>query len=125
NILIGQLILGVIVGIISASPFIYKAIKVYLKHSTLEKSMVQVGESVYHALYHIGKIKTRPEDNVVYAEKKIVVICYLETGTTHEQKLFLKSLQEVVDPIENPRYLLCRKSRKYFIFKRRDYHAVP
>ena len=49
----------------------------------------------------------------------------LAEGRNHPGKtLFLNSLQQVLDPIENPRYLLHRESRGWFA-TRRDYHAVP
>lgn len=46
-------------------------------------------------------------------------------GTTYEKTRFLNALQEFLEPIENPRYLLYRESKLLWLIKRRDYHAVP
>jgi hypothetical protein len=88
--------------------------------------MKQVGLSIYHTLFNIGLLNTDLKYNKVHTEKTETgeVVCYLENGTTQEQKLFLQCLQEVVDPIDNPRYILHRKSGKRF-WIRHDYHAVP
>ncbi|MFK7948358.1 MAG: DEAD/DEAH box helicase family protein [Saprospiraceae bacterium] len=34
------------------------------------------------------------------------VVCYLEEATTFQNELFLEALSEVINPIENPRYLI-------------------
>ena len=41
-----------------------------------------------------------------------------------ENNLIIKCLQEVLDPIENPRYILVRKGF-LGIFKTTDWHAIP
>ena len=49
----------------------------------------------------------------------------LADGRNHSGKtLFWIQLRQVLDPIDNPRYLLYRESRSWFL-KKRDYHAVP
>ncbi|MDL4841726.1 DEAD/DEAH box helicase family protein [Aquibacillus rhizosphaerae] len=124
--LLFQMLFGLAIGVLLSSPFWWKALRIFLFNSSIESSMEQVGNSIYHTLFQIGQIQTAPTHNKVHAkkEKDGRVVCYLECGTTHEQKLFLQSLQEIVDPIDNPRYLLHRKSGKRF-WVRHDYHAVP
>ena len=121
-----QMLLGFVIGLVLSSPFWWKALRIVLFNSSVESSMKQVGNSIYHTLFHMGLIHTIPSHNKVHAEKMEngEVVCYLEHGTTHEQKLFLQCLQEIVDPINTPRYLLHRKSGKRF-WVRHDYHAVP
>ena len=41
-----------------------------------------------------------------------------------ENNLIIKCVREIVDPIENPRYIFVRKST-LGIFNTTDYHAVP
>lgn len=121
-----RVLLALLISIIVVTPFFYKTAKIYFRNISIDSSMVRVGEVVYHTLHHIGLIQTALADNQIYTErdKLGIVTCWLEKGSTHEQKIFLKALQEVVDPIENPRYLLFRKSSKRF-FTRYDYHALP
>ena len=45
-------------------------------------------------------------------------------GSYLESNLFADAMQEVLGPIQNPRYLLTRNSAEGFL-PRRDYHAVP
>lgn len=117
---------GLILGVILSFPFWWKALKIFLFNMSIESSMRQVGNAIYHTLYQIGLIQTPPKQNKLYTKKNEFghVICYLDQGTTHEQKLFLQCIQEIVEPIENPRYLLYRKSGKRF-WVRSDFHAVP
>ncbi len=50
--------------------------------------------------------------------------CRLEGGTEAENKYFLDAMQEVLSPIDNPRYLLVRESKSGGM-RRVDYHAAP
>jgi hypothetical protein len=52
------------------------------------------------------------------------VSCSLKGGTNRERSIFLDALQEVLGPIENPRYVLVRKSLLGRLM-RKDYHTVP
>ncbi|EMR07139.1 hypothetical protein C772_00784 [Bhargavaea cecembensis DSE10] len=49
--------------------------------------------------------------------------CWLTVGTTREKTRFMNALAELLGPIENPRYLIVRRSRGFG--KRLDIHAVP
>ena len=54
-------------------------------------------------------------------------VCYLQGGSLYESDVFIRSIEEVLDPIDNPRYLIFRPSRD----RRKaragegDYFAVP
>ncbi|TDS17313.1 hypothetical protein [Sphingobacterium paludis] len=60
-----------------------------------------------------------------HVDKHGGVYCHLNGGTTFEQSIFIKALQEIVDPIEGPRYLITREHSPVREKKRIDYHAVP
>ncbi|NIP34359.1 MAG: hypothetical protein GWN18_05385, partial [Thermoplasmata archaeon] len=45
-------------------------------------------------------------------------------ATYYETVQYLDALQQILDPIQNPRYIMVRKS-SVGPFSRRDYHAVP
>ncbi|MGP4041799.1 DEAD/DEAH box helicase family protein [Gracilibacillus sp. D59] len=124
--LIGMLIIGFIIGVIIAIPWWWKALRIILFNGTIESRMNRVTEVVYSTLFEMGEVNTPIDQNKIISEKKQdgSVYCYLEQGSTFEQKLVLSSIQELVDPIENPRYILHRKSGKKF-WVRHDYHAIP
>lgn len=125
SLLMKLLIAGGIALLVSW-PFLFKAIRLYLRHGTLESSMVELGQALYGTLHHIGLIETAPSPDRVGAEQDIDghVMCWMNGGTTHEQTVFVKALQELLDPVDNPRYLLIRKEDSKYL-KRKDYHAVP
>ncbi|MGN8645565.1 DEAD/DEAH box helicase family protein [Gracilibacillus sp. HCP3S3_G5_1] len=126
NELLNSLMIVLMIGIIIATPWWWKALRIFLFNGTIESRMNRVLEVIYMTLYEIGEVKTPISQNKIISEKKEdgSVHCYLEQGSTYEQKLVLSSIQELVDPIENPRYILHRKSGKKF-WVRHDYHAVP
>ncbi len=53
------------------------------------------------------------------------IYCHLEGGTTFEKSTFIKSLQEIIASVDNPRYLIIRKSLFLKLIAQKDYHAVP
>ncbi|HLP58895.1 MAG TPA: DEAD/DEAH box helicase family protein [Candidatus Deferrimicrobium sp.] len=107
-------------------PGLFKPIYLFFKHGSIAGSMSQLGTAIFKTLCKMDLIKTVPDKlRVVTAKgKNGSVICRLEGGTPYEQSLFLDSLEEVLNPIENPRYLIIRKS-KLKSLSRLDFHAVP
>ena len=88
--------------------------------------MKQIGNALLKTLCKMDVIKTDVNRLRVIAEKgrNGMVHCGLNGGTPYEKSLFLDCLEEIVNPIENPRYILIRKSR-FNIFLRQDFHTVP
>lgn len=124
--LFSYLNIGLIVGLFLSAPYWLKALRLFIFNSSIESNFKQVGKTIYHTLYEIGLIQTEPKQNEIHVMKGTdgEVVCYLENGTKHEQKLFIECLQQFTDPIDNPRYILHRKSGKR-LWVRHDYHAVP
>ncbi|ADU29378.1 DEAD/DEAH box helicase family protein [Evansella cellulosilytica] len=114
------------IGVVLSSPFWWRALRIIWFNKSIESSMKQVGIAIYHSLYDTGMISTPPSQNIIHVHEMPggFLKCSLEHGSTHEQILFFQSLQEVVDPIDNPRYIIHRQSGKRF-WVRHDYHAVP
>ncbi len=120
-----NMLIPVAVALLVSSPWIYKAIKMLVRHQSLERSIREVALVVYTTLFDMKLVESEPSIHRLKAEEEGgTVVCWLKDGTTQEKTLFLNSLQQVLDPIENPRYLLYRESRRWFVIKR-DYHAVP
>lgn len=120
------ILIGTAIGLVLSIPYWWKALRIFIFNSSVEKSMQQVGEVIYHTLYEMKLIGTAPELNQVCTQESQdgEIICYLERGTIQEQKLFTECLEEFIQPIDNPRYILMRKSGKRF-WVRKDYHAIP
>ncbi len=131
NVLLGdypfwlKLMFAMLVAVIPASPSIYKAVFLYMKHRSLESSIREVGQVVYESMYAMKLLKPEPDQHRIQAEENEgTVVCWMEGGTTQEKTLFLNALQQVLEPVKNPRYLLYRESR-FGLVTRRDYHALP
>lgn len=110
------------VSALAALPYCAKALYLFVRHGPVELCMQRIGRAVLEALVFTGDIQTEPKKMAVKTEQREggIVSCTLAGATTYEQTLFLDSLQEFLEPIENPRYVLERRSRG-----RHDYHAVP
>jgi len=67
--------------------------------------------------HHI-KIKTNIDD---FGE----VVCYLENATTFQNELFLEALSDVINPIENPRYLIRIDRDAIQVYDEPFYAAIP
>ena len=114
------------VGVLVALPRFLKAAWLFLRHGTLESSIKEVGEALLATLVKIGAVETPRHGLSVHVGKGDMgtVKCSLNGGTSYESSLFLTALREMLDPIENPRYLLVRRTGIWWGF-REDYHAVP
>ncbi|MGZ9586706.1 DEAD/DEAH box helicase family protein [Paenibacillus marinisediminis] len=120
-----KLMLAMLVAGIPAGPTIYKATVMYLKHRSLESSICEVGQVVYETLHGMKLVQPEPSKHRIQAEESGgTIVCWMEGGTTQEKALFLNALQQVLEPVKNPRYLLYRESRSR-LTTRRDYHALP
>jgi hypothetical protein len=53
------------------------------------------------------------------------VFCHLKGGSSYEQSVFNRAMQEILGNVDNPRYLLVRKSQLFDVIRQQDYHAVP
>lgn len=113
-------------GVAAALPKTCKSVWLLLRHGTVESSMKQVGEAVCETLYEMGCFETDSRSLRVHAEwdHNDFVHCWMEGGKTYEQTLFLDAVQETLEPIENPRYLLVRRTKRGML-RQVDYHAVP
>ena len=94
------------------------------RHQSLERSIREVGLVVYTALFDMKLVESVPSLHRLKAEE-VGNRHVLADGRNHSGKtLFWIRCGRVLDPIDNPRYLLYRESRSWFL-KKRDYHAVP
>ncbi|MHC4315641.1 MAG: hypothetical protein ACYSW3_24620 [Planctomycetota bacterium] len=109
-----------------ALPKCLKALWLFLKHAPVSWSMKQIGKALVRSLARAELIKTGVGRLKVIATSHQygVVSCSLKGGTTYEKCLFLDSMQEILGPIGNPRYLMIRKT-PLLRWIRKDFHVVP
>ncbi len=111
---------------VAALPKFFKAIWLFVRHGRVASSMKQIGKALLKSLVQIEAIETRPSRVRVVAQNRTYgfVGCTLKGATTRQRSVFLEALQELLAPIDNPRYLLVRRNPLGSLM-RRDYHAVP
>jgi hypothetical protein len=109
-----------------ALPKCLKALYLFLKHAPVRSSMKQIGKILVKSLTHANLIQTPISRlKVITASHQYgFVSCSLKGGTTYEKSLFLDSMQEILGPIGNPRYVMVRKT-PLLRWIRKDYHVVP
>lgn len=98
----------------------------YLKTGTVEGVMKQVAITILETMSSQGIIKSSIKNvglHVTNNEGLIFVSC--NNLPTEENNLFIQSLQEFLDPVENPRYLLIKHSTFLGRVKQSDYFSLP
>ncbi|TFH11278.1 MAG: restriction endonuclease subunit R [Candidatus Thorarchaeota archaeon] len=108
------------------TPMFLRILWLFIRHGPVASSLKTISRALLKTLCHIGEIRTDYTKMRIVADKGEMgeVFCHLEGGNPREKALFMRALQDILDPIENPRYIMVRKSRLLFI-QRKDYHSVP
>ncbi len=115
-----------IIGVIFFGGMTVKTLRLYLKYRDISKDIQQIGNTLLQSLVHAGIIRQNAVNKVVSSSDKLgAVCCHLEGGSTYERSIFIRSLQEIVEPIDNPRYMIVRKHFFMRLFQQKDFHAVP
>ncbi|WP_457310239.1 DEAD/DEAH box helicase family protein [Sphingomonas sp. UYAg733] len=109
-----------------ALPKLGKALYLLVRNGTLEGSIMQVGRVVIDSLAYAGLITSDPDSIRVEARDSAMgkSLVHVEGATRAEERLILESIEEILGPVRNPRYLLTRSS-PLGRWLRIDYHAVP
>ena len=105
----------------------YKTLKLYFKYRDISKDIQQIGDALLNSLVKARAIRT--DNSKLKVETSVdnlgAVYCHLEGGTTFDKSTFINALQEIIAPINNPRYVIIRKNRFMLFVKQKDYHSVP
>lgn len=116
-----------IVGVVLFGQRFYKTFRILIKYRDISKDVQQIGEALLESLIKVGAIQT--EYSKLFVKSSVdnagAIYCHLDGGTTYEKSIFIKALQEILACIDNPRYLIIRKSLFVKVISQKDYHAVP
>ena len=106
---------------------LYKAITLYLRYGYLYKKIRKMGLAILYTMNELNFLSTNFNDIEVDSQQlnKGDVVCNLVGANNYENALFSKTLTELLDPIESPRYLIIKTS----IFRKRlnieNFYPVP
>jgi superfamily II DNA or RNA helicase len=96
-----------------------------LHNCTLEGNLLQVTSSVLESLVQTGQVKTPLNQLTPLVDKHDGGhLCSLDGAQPKERALFLTCLEQLLGQVDNPKYLLVRRSR-FLGWTQLDYHAVP
>lgn len=103
-----------------------RAIWLWVRNGTIERSLGQVARAVIGAMAEAKILVGDTLDIVVHHERDLAGRARLSLlNITREcERLILGAVEEAIGPINNPRYLLARRS-SIFGGLRLDYHPVP
>lgn len=104
-----------------------KTLKIARSYRDVSHDLFPIARTLLKTLCHFGLIKTEYKSFTIIGNVSFVgeVNFALKGGSIIERKLFIKSLKEILSPVENPRYVIERKSFVAFYGTSSDYHAVP
>lgn len=105
----------------------FKTLKLYIKYRDIAKDIQNIGDALLNSLLKAGVIHSDISKLSVRAtmDEQGCVYCHLEGGTTFEKSTFIKNLHEIIGKVENPRYIIIRKSKFLVFLKQTDFHSVP
>lgn len=116
----------VVMAVIASVVFFGMMAARYLKTGTVEGVLKQIALALLETMSCQGMIKTSLR-NVGLRVSDESGLLYVSCANlpAEENNLFIQSLQELLDPVDNPRYLLVRHGTFQGKVKQTDYFAVP
>lgn len=105
-----MVVLFVIIGY-----FFVKAIKYLIEHSSPKKNMVHLSKALLRTLQEADFISYRA--HVKETGNDLYIGIHLKEATIQEQNIFNQAVNEMLSPIENPRYVLVFKKYKKLDYK--------
>jgi hypothetical protein len=122
---IGMAIAGV--ATIAATPKLLKSCWLLFRNGSLEDSLMQTAGVVLTSMHHAGLVS---DDEMHSASFKVArslkgrCDVILQGASRSTERTVMQAIAEILGPVQNPRYLLVRRSWLGPI-RRTDYHAVP
>ena len=115
-------ILGMVLGF-----KMFKKISIYSQSRFVYTHIDKIGKAVLHSLHALGYVATELSQITITAEELPhgASICNIHGATRVESALFVKAMEEILNPIENPRYLLEKSSLFKELTELQNYYAVP
>ncbi|GAA5094214.1 hypothetical protein GCM10023210_25650 [Chryseobacterium ginsengisoli] len=119
------LVAGILGIVVYGGKFI-RATKQYLKYKNIAKHLELIGNVILENLIKEKIIQTPIEKLKIVTSSDVYKnsVCHLEGGSNYEKSQFIQTLQELISPVDNPRYLLEQKD-KFFFMKKSIYFPIP
>lgn len=105
----------------------YQSIKAYLQFGYLHKDLEKIIEVLLRAMLEKGFILT-PFKNIdlqCFLNDKGDVVVSIKGVSNFESSLFINAISQIMQPIQNPRYLIVRTNWFREKFEIQNYYSVP
>jgi hypothetical protein len=98
----------------------------FIRTGTVEGVLKQISIVILETLSSQGLVKTSLKQvGLQVSNDKGTMYVSCVNLPAEENNLFIQCLQEFLDPVENPRYLLVRHERFHNLINQTDYFAIP
>ncbi len=106
--------------------FIGKPFWRLIRNGSVSGSLKSIVQVTMHTLQKTGDIQSPIHNVKIHTQKQNggEIFCTVTGLLPAELNTLLKAVREILNPIENPRYILVRRG-SFFFFTQKDYHAVP
>lgn len=113
--------------VVGFGPKTLKALKVYFLFGNQFKKTKKIATAVLAQLKSKNLLTTKSDAIRIISEQNVkgTFMIYLEGANQHDCNLFVSLLDEIIAPIENPRYLLVGQSWLKRKLGFRNYYVVP
>lgn len=112
---------------ISVAPKLIQYAYLSLRYRDISKDLSPIASALLDTLIQQKRIRTPMQQLHIIHEVDDWGACtlYLKGSTRSENNVFLSSLEEMLQPIQNPRYIITREHKLIRWYTQKDYHAVP
>ncbi|MCH2198719.1 MAG: DEAD/DEAH box helicase family protein [Flavobacteriales bacterium] len=106
---------------------LFRSARMYLRYRDITKDLHNIAEALVDSLCESKAFQSRRWDITVvsHVDHSGAIHCHINGGSTYEKSLFVNSLMEIVGVIDNPRYIIVRKSKLFGVKSQQDFHSVP
>lgn len=113
--------------IVGFGPKTFKALKVYFLFGNQFKKTKKIADALFAHVVGQQLLNSTSTEMRIVAEQNMkgTFMIYLEGANQHDCNLFVGLLDEIIAPIENPRYLLVGQGWLKRILGFRSYYVVP
>jgi superfamily II DNA or RNA helicase len=105
----------------------WKMYRIAIRYKDVTEDIYPITRVLLSTLCKFDLIKTNEKEFTIICEVNAIgeIDFALKGGTIVERKLYVKCLKELLNPIDNPRYVIERKSFIAFFGTSSDFHAIP
>ncbi|TVZ21730.1 type III restriction/modification enzyme restriction subunit [Dokdonia sp. Hel_I_63] len=113
--------------VLALAPKTYKAIVKYIKFGRIDKQVYKMGQVVLKSLRERLLITTQLQQMKLGVEylPNGEIACFLTGATAKEEILFVNCLQELLEPVDNARYMIEQSGWFQEKFGLANYYSVP